>query len=246
MQGKILKERNPGMAKHRYINTHFWKDNYIINLDPTEKLVYLYLLTNPLTNIAGIYEINIKEIANDTGIIKEIIETILKRFERDNKLMYCGGYIIIKNHLKHQDFKSPKLQSGIADIINSLPEEVKRVCIPYVYGMDTLSHLILSNSIKSNLIKSNSNLLTDGFFEERSKDESKQYFDEYFEKWWKFYPRKEGKHQAKECLRNENLSDEGFKKLYQATRNYIESVSHREIKYIKVPINFIPLWKDFL
>ena len=149
-QEKNRNERNPEMAKHRYINTHFWKDNYIINLDPTEKLVYLYLLTNPLTNIAGIYEINIKEIANDTGIIKEIIDTILKRFERDHKLKYCGGYIIIKNHLKHQDFKSPKLQSGIADIINSLPEEVKRVCIPYVYGMDTLSHLILSNSIKSN------------------------------------------------------------------------------------------------
>ena len=53
------------MFKHRYINTHFWKDNYIINLDPTEKLIYLYLLTNPLTNIAGVYEINIKEISID-------------------------------------------------------------------------------------------------------------------------------------------------------------------------------------
>ncbi len=230
------------MAKHRYINTHFWKDNYIINLDPTEKLVYLYLLTNPLTNIAGIYEINLKEIANDTGIIKEIVDTILKRFERDNKLKYCSGYIIIKNHLKHQDFKSPKLQSGIAEIINSLPEEIKKVCISYVYGMDTLSHLILSNSTKSNLIKSNHNPLTDGFFEKCSE----KIFDEYFEKWWKFYPRKEGRHQAKECLRNENLSEADFKKLFQATRNYNESVNDREVRFIKVPVNFIPVWKDFL
>ena len=230
------------MAKHRYINTHFWKDNYIINLDPTEKLVYLYLLTNPLTNIAGIYEINLKEIANDTGIIKEIVDTILKRFERDNKLKYSGGYIIIKNHLKHQDFKSPKIQSGIADIINSLPEEIKSVCIPYVYGIDTLSHLILSNSIKPELIKSNQNPLTDGF----SKEFPEESFDEYFEKWWKFYPRKEGKQQAKECLRNENLSEADFKKLFQATRNYNEAVSDREVRFIKVPVNFIPLWKDFL
>ncbi|MBL8008233.1 MAG: hypothetical protein JNJ56_11940 [Ignavibacteria bacterium] len=222
------------MAKHRYVNTHFWKDNYIINLDPTEKLVYLYLLTNPLTNIAGIYEINLKEIANDTGIIKEIIDTILKRFEKDNKLKYCSGYIIIKNHLKHQDFKSPKLQSGIAEIINSLPCEIKNISIPYVYGMDTLSHLIKSDSITSNTIKSNSNQLTDGFF------------DEYFEKWWKFYPRKEGKHQAKECLRNENLNENDFRKLFQATRNYNESVSDREIRFIKAPVNFIPIWKDFL
>ena len=234
------------MAKHRYINTHFWKDNYIINLDPTEKLVYLYLLTNPQTNIAGIYEINLKEIANDTGIIKEIIDTILKRFERDSKLKYFGGYIIIKNHLKHQDFKSPKLQSGIAEIINSLPEEVNRVCIPYIYGMDTLSHLILSNSIQSNFIKSNPNRSEDGFLEERSKENSKQYFDEYFEKWWKFYPRKEGKNQAREFMRNENMSEEDFKKLFQATRNYNETVTDREIKFIKAPINFLPVWKDFL
>jgi hypothetical protein len=231
------------MAKHRYINTHFWKDNYIINLDPTEKLVYLYLLTNPLTNIAGIYEINIKEIANDTGIIKEIIDTILKRFERDNKLKYSGGYIIIKNHLKHQDFKSPKLQSGIADIINSLPPEVMENCIPYIYGMDTLSHLIKSNSIKSNTIKSNHNPVTDGIFNEKIKNIN---FDENFEKWWKFYPRKEGKHQAKECLRNENLSEDDFRKLFLATRNYNESVEDREIRFVKAPVNFIPVWKDFL
>ncbi len=230
------------MAKHRYINTHFWKDNYIINLDPTEKLVYLYLLTNPLTNIAGIYEINIKEIASDTGIIKEIIDTILKRFERDNKLKYCGGYIIIKNHLKHQDFKSPKLQSGIADIMNSLPGEILEICIPYIYGMDTLSHLIKSNLIKTNTIKSNPNPLTDGFSEEFPKE----YFDEHFEKWWKFYPRKEGKYQAKECLRNENMSEKDFKELFQATRNYNESVTDREIRFIKAPVNFIPVWKDFL
>lgn len=230
------------MAKHRYINTHFWKDNYIINLDPSEKLVYLYLLTNPLTNIAGIYEINLKEIANDTGIIKEIIDTILKRFERDGKLKYCEGYIIIKNHLKHQDFKSPKLQSGIAEILNSVPASILEISIPYIYGMDTLSHLIKSNSIKPNLIKPNHNSLTDGFFGEFSKEK----FDEYFEKWWKFYPRKEGKHQAKECLRNENLSEEGFKKLFQATRNYNEAVTDREIRYIKAPVNFIPVWKEFL
>jgi len=222
------------MSKHRYVNTHFWKDNYIINLDPTEKLIYLYLLTNPLTNIAGIYEINIKEISNDTGIIKEIVDTILNRFERDGKVRYSGGYILLKNHLKHQDFKSPKIQSGIAEIINSLPEEIYTLCKGYTYGIDSLSHLIKSNPIKQNLIKPNNNPLTEGFF------------NEYFEKWWKFYPRKEGKVQAKECLMNENLSESDFKKLFEATRNYNESVFDREVKYIKVPVNFIPLWKDFL
>ncbi|MBK6539111.1 MAG: hypothetical protein IPG09_15560 [Ignavibacteria bacterium] len=88
--------------------------------------------------------------------------------------------------------------------------------------------------------------MKDGFFEERSKENTKQYFDEYFEKWWKFYPRKEGKNQAKEFMRNENFSEADFKKLFQATRNYNETVTDREIKFIKAPINFLPVWKDFL
>ena len=41
--------------KHRYIKTKFWDDSYIIELNPHEKLLFLYLITNPLTNIAGVY-----------------------------------------------------------------------------------------------------------------------------------------------------------------------------------------------
>ena len=35
------------MAKQRYINTKFWRDSYIEDLDPIEKLLFLYLLSNP-------------------------------------------------------------------------------------------------------------------------------------------------------------------------------------------------------
>jgi len=46
------------MAKNRYINTKFWDDPFIAELSIKEKLLYLYLITNPLTNAAGIYEIS--------------------------------------------------------------------------------------------------------------------------------------------------------------------------------------------
>ena len=32
------------MAKQRYINTKFWTDDYIADLSPKEKLLYIYLL----------------------------------------------------------------------------------------------------------------------------------------------------------------------------------------------------------
>ena len=62
------------------INTRFWIDDYISHLDPTEKLMFLYFLTNPLTDICGVYEIPLKNIALDTGIDKEMVEKIIKRF----------------------------------------------------------------------------------------------------------------------------------------------------------------------
>lgn len=90
------------MAKNRYIDTKFWDDNYTSNLDPIEKLLFLYLLTNPLTNICGIYEIPLKRIAFDTGIDKEMVSKIIDRFTKENKVKYLNGWLAIKNWLKHQ------------------------------------------------------------------------------------------------------------------------------------------------
>jgi hypothetical protein len=50
----------------RIVNDEFWTDPYIEDLDPSEKLIFLYLITNPLCNIAGAYEIRLKRIAYET------------------------------------------------------------------------------------------------------------------------------------------------------------------------------------
>ena len=42
--------------KQRYVNTRFWNDTYVSSLDPIEKLLFIYLLTNEHTNISGVYE----------------------------------------------------------------------------------------------------------------------------------------------------------------------------------------------
>ena len=112
------------MAKNRYINTKFWDDNYISELDPIEKLLFLYLLTNPITNIAGIYEIPLRRIAFDTGIDSDMVKKILERFERDKKIFYKDGWIIIKNFIHHQAI-NPKVKKGIASLIqNDIPNDI--------------------------------------------------------------------------------------------------------------------------
>jgi hypothetical protein len=115
-------------AKNRYINTHFWDDSYVIDLDPIEKLLFLYLITNPCTNICGAYEISLKRIAFDTGIDKEMVAKVLLRFENSGKIIYKEGWILLLNWVKHQN-PSPTVQSGIKFNLKSCPDWIKECFI---------------------------------------------------------------------------------------------------------------------
>ena len=137
------------MSKSRVINTRFWDDNYTSNLDPIEKLMFLYFLTNTSTNISGIYEIPIKKIANETGIDKEMVLKIIDRFTKDKKIFYHEGWVCVRNFIKNQNQRSPKVIRGIEIEITAIPQVILNKMIEYGYPMDTVSH---SNS------NSNSNI----------------------------------------------------------------------------------------
>lgn len=111
------------MAKERYIDTKFWDDPYITELKPEEKFLFIYFITNPLTNICGIYEISIKRMAFDTGIKEEIILKILEKFEKDKKIKHENGYIAIKSFIKHQK-ENPKIRAGISYELKTKPESL--------------------------------------------------------------------------------------------------------------------------
>lgn len=53
------------MAKQSIVDVGFWKDEYILNSTPEEKLLFIYLFTNEKVNICGIYQISIKSISVD-------------------------------------------------------------------------------------------------------------------------------------------------------------------------------------
>lgn len=139
------------MSKQRMIDTKFWDDNYSSNLDPIEKLLFLYFLTNTSTNISGIYEIPLKKIAVETGIEKEMVMKILDRFTKDQKVFYYNGWLCLKNFIKNQNQRSPKVQIGIKNEMAFIPKDIFNKFKDLGYGIDTLSHLIKSNSIKEKI-----------------------------------------------------------------------------------------------
>ena len=97
------------MSKKRYIDTKFWSDSWVSNLKPEEKFLFLYFLTNEKSNIAGIYELPVKIMAVETGLKEEEIQPILKKFEKDGKVIYLDGWVGIKNFIKHQDIQNEKI-----------------------------------------------------------------------------------------------------------------------------------------
>lgn len=134
------------MAKQRYINTHFWDDTFIVDLESDEKLLFLYALTNPLTNISGAYEISIRRIIFDTGLEKDRILSIFEKFTLANKIIYKDGWLLIANFIKNQSL-NPKIQSGIESALSDCPDWIKdRLSIAY----HSLSHLNLNSNRDSN------------------------------------------------------------------------------------------------
>lgn len=150
--------------KQRYINTRFWNDNFVSELNPIDKLLFIYFLTNEHTNISGIYELPIKIMSVETGIELSMIKKMLPRL--NGKVRYLDGKVIIRNFAKHQETKSPLVKKGIINCLKDLDkkwletiiskgyyllnqEYTDTLCIPYVYSLN-YSNLDLdldSNSI---------------------------------------------------------------------------------------------------
>ena len=89
------------MSKTRMINTRLWNDGWVREkLNPLDRLVFIYLLTNEHTNISGIYELPISTMSFETGIEKEELnKSMLPRLEP--KVFYKKGWVILINFLKH-------------------------------------------------------------------------------------------------------------------------------------------------
>jgi len=94
------------MAKRRFITDDFRTDSWVEDLDPLERYLFLYLLTNPNLSICWIYELKLKRIAFDTWIDKEMVLKIMWRFRKAKKVYYKDDIVVIINFIKNQKINS--------------------------------------------------------------------------------------------------------------------------------------------
>lgn len=101
------------MSKQRIVKDEIWDDDWFYELDPSEKLVWLFLLTNPRANIAGVYKLNKKWAAQSVGLDFDIFNTILLRFVKDKKIIEDESWVGLVNFHKHLAYRNASVAQGI-------------------------------------------------------------------------------------------------------------------------------------
>ena len=162
------------MAIYRNIQMAFWSDTKIADdFTAKDKYLYLYLLTNPHTNLCGCYEISISQIALETSLDKKEIKNIIARLQDIHKVILFSNdtkEVLIINYYKYNWTSSEKfripLQKEIQNIKNDgfkaylwdLFNGIDTVSIPYQYGSDTTDTVTVINTDKDiNNNKNNKN-----------------------------------------------------------------------------------------
>ena len=175
------------MATYRTIHISFWTDPKVDDdFTPEDKYFYLYLLTNPHTNLCGCYEISMKQMVRETGYNEDTVNRLLNRMEyTHNVIQYCKDTkeVLIPKWGKYNWCNSPKTREGASKAVSSIKSNRFRkfvsdtLSIPYEYPMDT------------------SVTVTDTDTVPVSDSE-----DENFELFWSIYPKKRSKGTAKKAF----------------------------------------------
>lgn len=132
------------MSKQRIIKDEMWDDEWFFDLDPIEKLVWIFLLTNNRCNIAGVYKLNQKWAARIVGLDSELLPKIINRFVENKKIYLDSEWVVIINFTKHQA-ENPSVKQGICRVLESVPRDVLDRLSQSVPDCPTLLYFTLLN-----------------------------------------------------------------------------------------------------
>lgn len=114
------------MAVYRSVQISFWTDAKVVDdFTPEDKFFYLYLFTNPHTNLCGCYEISKRQISIETGYSIETIEKLIERFETYHEVLkysHSSKEILLLNWHKYNWTNSDKFRKPLFKEINSIKE----------------------------------------------------------------------------------------------------------------------------
>ena len=138
------------MADFRTVKCAMWReDEWFQSLTPDERLLFIYLFTNPSASVAGIYKLPLRTISFESGLALDRCKAIIARFTKDNKAYYEDGVVWVRRMREHQlpGIINSKLQTRLAKDVELIPDCALKtrylqayqaqttVSIPYTYTL---------------------------------------------------------------------------------------------------------------
>lgn len=111
------------MAKYRNVHVSFWTDRKVSeDFAPEDRFMFLYLLTNPRTNMCGCYEIGYKAIAYDTGYTVGKVKQVIANLIQHKVITYNDqtGEVLIVNWYRYNWTVSDKIKRLIASELENI------------------------------------------------------------------------------------------------------------------------------
>lgn len=145
------------MATYRTVHISFWTDPKVDDdFTPEDKYFYLYLLTNPHTNICGCYEISMKQMVRETGYNEDTVKRLLHRMEYvHNVIQYDKNTkeVLVPKWGKYNWCNSPKTKEGAVKSVENIKSNRFRkfvsdtLSIGYEYPIDTSVTVTVTDTV---------------------------------------------------------------------------------------------------
>lgn len=136
------------MSYFRQIHTLIWKDGDFLELDPDEKLLFIYFFSNENTTLSGLYKIPLKVISFETNLTVEFIKDALEKFEQLEKIYYREGYVFVKNFQRYNR-GGEKVAIAIQNEIKNLEDcEIKKIYMDYYHPEIGYEYPIHTSSLR--------------------------------------------------------------------------------------------------
>lgn len=228
------------MALYRTISMNFWTDSKIIDdFTPEDRYFYLYLFTNPHTNLCGCYEISIRQMVNEVGYSRDSIDNLLKRFQDVHGVI---GYspetkeILIVNWHRYNWTNSSKFRTPLEKEIKKIKDDSFREYLTRVFNGEDVRYPIdttcidTTDTVTDTVTVSNTDNNNHNTNDKDKELQAKA--DDLFETLWSMYPKKRGKGSVT-SKQKRRLLEIGFDGMARCIDRYTEEMKGQSEKYIK-------------
>lgn len=251
------------MSRYSYIYSQIWTDRKFSGLSEDDKVLFLYLLSSPHSNIAGYYRLPVTYAASDLGWAPERFEAGMERLKSCRMALYDteNAVVLVLNFLKYNRIQNEKQAKGaLKQIMEAPPSHLiremydlwKRLVapsegVPARLEGDFINYMA-SQGYPYAIEEQVQNTETEEGTETEERVTHREQVDRHFEIFWEAYPKKNDKRSARKAFsklfpsgRSEETYERTLAGISDRLGEYLEELLRLKVepRYVKNPASWL-------